>query len=84
MHVTPGVGAASDEKDEAVVGADAHRESRLRHLGGQGPLVDSWVVPLDAAANVLAYPSAERVKETVEGAHPEFAPVQRKCFELKK
>ena len=39
------VRAASDQEDEVVVGADAHREPRLRHLRRQRPLVLRGVVP---------------------------------------
>ncbi len=32
IALSPGVSAATDQEDQVVVGADAHRKSRLGHL----------------------------------------------------
>ena len=39
--------AAAYEENQVIVGADPHREPRLRHLRRQSPLVRARVVPLE-------------------------------------
>lgn len=56
-----------------VVRDDAHTESRFREITVESPHIGDRIVYLDGAADVFAYPSAERVQAIVQGTKTEVA-----------
>lgn len=71
--MSPRMGAASDEKNESVVDANAHGESRLLHFGKVLPLIFDRVVSFNRAPNVLADPASESIEVSVKGTHSKLA-----------